>query len=92
LLEIHHRINIGGLLVIASPYTWLEEYTKRENWLGGFKGTNGENLTTTDALSLLLDLHFKRIEAPVPIEFVIRETKRKFQHTVSEFNVFERIN
>jgi len=23
------RLNSGGLLVLASPYTWLEEYTKR---------------------------------------------------------------
>ena len=91
LLEIHHRINIGGLLIIASPFTWLEEYTKRENWLGGFKAPNGETLTTTDALTLVLEKHFKRVGQPVPIEFVIRETKRKFQHTISEFNVFERI-
>ena len=26
----------GGQLVIASPFTWLEEYTPPENWLGGY--------------------------------------------------------
>jgi len=33
---IHERLNPGGVLVITSPYTWLEEFTKKENWLGGF--------------------------------------------------------
>ena len=34
---IHERLNLGGVLVITSPYTWLEEFTKKENWLGGFR-------------------------------------------------------
>jgi putative 4-mercaptohistidine N1-methyltranferase len=36
LTSIHERLNDGGLLVIASPYTWLEEYTPKEAWVGGF--------------------------------------------------------
>jgi len=34
LLQARERLNPGGLLVIASPYTWLEEFTDRSNWLG----------------------------------------------------------
>ena len=34
---IHERLNIGGVLVLTSPYTWLEEFTKKENWLGGVR-------------------------------------------------------
>jgi 5-histidylcysteine sulfoxide synthase len=26
-----------GLLVIFSPFTWMKEFTKEENWLGGFR-------------------------------------------------------
>jgi len=26
----------GGLLIVGSPYTWKEEFTPREQWLGGF--------------------------------------------------------
>ena len=33
---VHERLNPGGVLVITSPYTWLEEFTKKENWLGGY--------------------------------------------------------
>ena len=31
----------GGLLVITTPYTWLEEYTPRELWLGGKQDATG---------------------------------------------------
>ena len=36
---IHERINPGGLLILTSPYTWLEEFTERAKWLGGFKSS-----------------------------------------------------
>jgi hypothetical protein len=50
---VHERLNPGGLLLIASPYTWLEEHTKREEWIGGFK-KDGENFTTLDGLKAML--------------------------------------
>ena len=79
----------GGLLVIASPYTWLEEYTEKEEWLGGFK-RDGESVTTLDGLSEALGPQFRLVGEPRDVPFVIRETKRKFQHTVSELTVWKR--
>jgi putative 4-mercaptohistidine N1-methyltranferase len=87
--NIHERINPGGLLIIASPYTWLAGYTSRENWLGGFK-QDGEPVLTLDGLHKHLDKNFGFIGGPEEIPFVIRETKRKFQHTLSEFTVWEK--
>ncbi|KLV04576.1 5-histidylcysteine sulfoxide synthase [Photobacterium ganghwense] len=88
LSTIHQRINDGGYLVIASPYTWLSEYTPKEKWLGGFK-VHGENFTTLDGLTETLIPHFELI-AVKEIPFVIRETKRKFQHTVSEMTIWRK--
>jgi len=88
--HIHERINPGGLLVITSPYTWLEEHTPRSEWIGGFK-QDGENRTTLDGLKAILGKHFRLIGEPRSIPFVIRETKRKFQHTLSEATVWERL-
>ena len=48
---IHQRLNLGGILVITSPYTWLEEFTKKENWLGGFR-KGGEPCMTLDAFAI----------------------------------------
>lgn len=87
---IHERINPGGLLLIASPCTWLPEHTKREDWIGGFK-KDGENFTTLDGLKALLGPHFRLLREPVSVPFVIRETKRKFQHTLSEVTMWERV-
>jgi putative 4-mercaptohistidine N1-methyltranferase len=89
--EVHQRLNPGGLLLIASPYTWLAEHTKREAWIGGFK-KDGENFTTLDGLKLILGTHFRLLRGPLPVPFVIRETKRKFQHTLSEVSIWERLS
>ena len=90
LADMSERLNPGGLLIIASPFTWLEEYTKRDEWLGGYKDENGETLSSTDALEQALSPNLVRVGQPKDIPFVIRETKRKYQHTLSEFNVFEK--
>jgi hypothetical protein len=87
---IHERINKGGLLMIASPYTWLEEHTPRDAWLGGFK-KDGESFTTLDGLKAHLGKHFRLISEPTQVPFVIRETSHKFQHTLSEMTVWERV-
>lgn len=87
---VHERLNRGGLLVIASPYTWLAEHTRREEWLGGFK-KDGENFTTLDGLKFILCKHFRLVREPLSVPFVIRETKRKFQHVLSEVTIWERV-
>jgi len=84
--SIHSRINQGGVLMITSPYTWLEEHTSKENWVGGFK-QDGENVTTIEGLKAMLGEHFELIsEQQVP--FVIRETSRKHQHTLSDVSIW----
>lgn len=88
--SVHERLNPGGLLMIASPYTWLPEHTKREDWLGGFK-KDGENFTTLDGLKAVLGKHFRLTREPLSVPFVIRETRRKFQHVLSEVTLWERI-
>ena len=88
LTGIRERMNPGGLLVITSPYTWLEEFTKKEEWLGGYREA-GENVSTLQGLTDLLTPHFRMIGEPRDVPFVIRETRRKFQHSVAELTVWE---
>jgi 5-histidylcysteine sulfoxide synthase/putative 4-mercaptohistidine N1-methyltranferase len=89
LAQVHERLNPGGLLVLASPYTWLEEHTQRQEWVGGFK-KDGESYTTLDGLKDILGIHFDLVEGPIEVPFVIRETRRKFQHSLSELTVWRR--
>ncbi|HWV15672.1 MAG TPA: 5-histidylcysteine sulfoxide synthase [Cellvibrio sp.] len=90
LQDIHQRLTMGGLLMLASPYTWLAEHTPREDWLGGFK-KDGESFTTFDGLSAYLSEHFELQQQPLEVPFVIRETRRKFQHSISEVSLWKRI-
>lgn len=90
LTTLHKRLNPRGILVLTSPYTWMEAFTLRENWVGGIH-KDGQPYSTLDGLKDLLGDHFRMIDAPRDIEFVIRETRRKFQHTVSQMTVWERV-
>jgi 5-histidylcysteine sulfoxide synthase/putative 4-mercaptohistidine N1-methyltranferase len=89
LVSVHERLNDGGILLLASPYTWLPEFTAREKWLGGFR-KDGEPYTTLEGLKEILQPHFTLVAEPRDVPFVIRETKRKFQHSISQVTVWRR--
>ena len=80
------RISAGGLLVITSPYTWLEEYTPRAKWIGG-RREHGEPLSTLAGLTRTLGTRFSLLHRE-DIPFVIRETARKHQYSVAEMTVW----
>lgn len=57
LSEIDAALNPGGILVLTSPFTWLEEYTDRSKWVGGRRedaGPDGAPLRCADALKAAL--------------------------------------
>ena len=81
-------VTAGGQLVVTSPYTWLEDFTPREHWLGGY--CEGETpIFTIDALTAALVPHFtliKRRDLPL----LIREHARKYQWSVAEGSLWRR--
>ena len=82
------RINDGGMLILTSPYTWQEESTPKEKWIGGYK-RDGENVTTLDGLKEILGDDFELIDTK-DIPFVIQETARKYQHTIAQMTIWEK--
>lgn len=87
--DMLHRIVPGGLLVISSPYTLLTEYTPKENWLGGIE-EDGNPKTMLQGMQAVLAPHFTQVREPMNVPFVIRETARKYQHSLAEMTVWER--
>lgn len=85
--DIPNRINKDGLLVLLSPYTWLEDYTPKENWLGGYIKDNKEVYTLDTLKEKLLD--FELLET-IDVPFVIKETSRKYQHTISQMSIWKK--
>ncbi|MNX88947.1 Ubiquinone biosynthesis O-methyltransferase [compost metagenome] len=81
-------VRSGGLLLIVSPYTWLEQFTAPEAWLGGFE-RDGERVRAADTLRAMLEDEFELVkEEDVPL--VIREHARKFQYIVSHAMLWRR--
>ena len=81
-------LNPGAQLVIASPYTWLEDYTPADHWLGGYEQA-GRRVSTFDVLREKLDRDFDFVRA-VDVPFLIREHARKYQWSVSRAGVWRR--
>ena len=78
-------VNKGGVVVIVTPFSWLENYTHRSKWLGGFYDpVSGEAIYSKDNLSSLMEARgFEKIhEEEMPL--LIREHQRKYQYIVSE--------
>lgn len=78
----------GGQLVLTSPYTWLEEFTPRENWLGGFN-RDGMRVATLAGLRLALEENFTLVDVR-DLPFLIREHARKFQFSVAQASIWRR--
>jgi putative 4-mercaptohistidine N1-methyltranferase len=70
----------GGELILATPCTWLESFTPRENW------------PKADTLGWLKDSLLENFELLSEFDepFLIRETARKFQWTRSMVTVWSK--
>lgn len=88
LAQLPALVKPGGQLVITSPYTWLEEFTPPEKWLGGFE-TDGRGVTTREGLEAALGADFELVFVK-DLPFLIREHARKFQWSVAEATIWRR--
>lgn len=80
----------GGQLIITSPYTWLEEFTPKDAWLGGY--TRDEmRVSTLLGLRQALDGDFTLVDKK-ELPFLIREHARKFQLSSAQATVWRRTN
>jgi 5-histidylcysteine sulfoxide synthase/putative 4-mercaptohistidine N1-methyltranferase len=87
---IKGRVRSGGLLVLASPYSWNEDVTPRDKWLGGFKANTGENFTSLDGIEKILGAEFALVGETKDIPFVAQKTKREFRYGISELSIWEK--
>jgi len=76
----------GGVLALVSPYSWLEEDTPMEKWLGG---SSDGNLSFEAVSKILSEEGFELLERK-DMPFVIREHARKFQWGCSDGSVWRR--
>jgi putative 4-mercaptohistidine N1-methyltranferase len=68
----------GGQLLLATPFSWLAEFTPEENWLGGMENSRPSH----EILAEILEPAFS-LELTNDLPFLIREHSRKFQYGIS---------
>jgi len=68
----------GGVLVMTTPFSWLEEYTSKENWLN-----NG----IADVQKILTEFELIHQEE---LPFMIREHQRKFEYIITQASVWRK--
>ncbi len=85
-------VNEGGVVVLVTPFSWLEQFTPRGKWLGGFYDpVSREPIYSKQVLQDLMEERgFEKIhEEEMPL--VIREHQRKYQYIVSEATGWRKI-
>ncbi len=75
--QLPHLVVRRGQLVLGSPHTWMTRYTARRHWLNA------------DQILELLHPAFRLVRRK-DLPFLIRETARKYQWTVSDVMTFQR--
>lgn len=70
-------VKSGGQLIMTTPFTWLQEFTPKEKWIGGKQDAESEA-----ELVRFLQPHFDLVLAK-EVPLLIREHARKYQWTVA---------
>lgn len=71
-------VRAGGQLILTTPFTWMEDYTPVEKWLGAMPDSE----SSFEALAAVLEPAFC-LEFTKDLPFLIREHRRKFQYSVA---------
>jgi len=88
LSKISSLVKAEGVLLMSSPYTWLEDFTPREKWLGGFM-KKGRPVETFEMIKNILKPDFDLLKC-CDLPFLIREHHRKFQWSVAQVSIWRK--
>ena len=77
LARLERLVVPGGQLIVASPFSWLADYTSRNEWL------------TPRDVTAILRPHFRLIRRR-ELPFFIREHRRKYELVVSQVSTYVR--
>lgn len=81
----------GGVVVIVTPFSWLEQWTPRSKWLGGYYDPISHRpIHSKDVLHVEMEKRgfVKVVEEEMPL--IIREHQRKYQYILSQATVWRR--
>jgi len=88
LADLPRLVKKGGVVVLTTPYSWLEQYSSSSEWIGGFE-KNGQNIRGFDGLKSHLSDNFSLLETK-DLPFAIRNHLRHFQLGVSHVSIWKK--
>ena len=86
--QIHTLVAPGGQLILTSPYSWSEEFTPKNAWLGAEENHQKTPLESIKEI-LVANFHFVRA---FDMPFLIREHRRFYQWGIAEASIWHRTN
>ena len=82
-------IRPGGLVLIATPFTWNEEYTPKEVWLGGYQLKN-QAIDSREGLMKQMKVNGFTLVHEEDSVLLIREHRRKYQYILPNLTLWKR--
>lgn len=79
----------GGIIAITTPFTWMEKYTPKDVWLGGFIDESGKERLSEEGLIKAMSPEFDLLEK-FDMPLIIREHQRKYQLIAALATVWRR--
>lgn len=87
--QLSSLVKVNGVVVLASTFSWSEECTGKESWLGGYYKKANEPVKSLDGMKQHMEPHFDLIEQE-DIPYLIRNHARKYVWCVSCCTVWRR--
>ncbi len=84
-------VKLGGVAVFFSPYSWLESFTPKGAWLGGFYDQNQRPIHSAAALTIQMQKQGFILQREIDMPLVIREHRRKYQFIVAHATAWQRV-
>jgi len=86
LLNMRNMLTKQGILVLVSPYTFMEAYTPKKNWIGG--GKDGKE--SFEALVEFMNSICFTLVDNKTVSLYIREHERKFQLCLPHLTIWKK--
>ena len=73
--QVSEFLEPKGILILASPYTWLEDFTPIDKWIGGCYHEGLPETTIQGLAKIVKPAGFDIIKDPEDVRFVIKENE-----------------
>ena len=88
-------VRVGGILLVASTFEWMEDVADKKLWLGGFSDKSGESISSAvhlkDFLTGSPDGVSYRVVNEYDAPFVMPKSSRAFDLQVSHVLILQRV-